>query len=102
MISHDVFLAGRTMVFSATMIFFLSLGRVDDFVTRCAFPPRFSFRSFFLFHTMSLVTLLGPAGHVTFLKRHRFFRFGTVRHFTHNAGHFTLVSLFVIVVFQAG
>ena len=67
MISHDVFIAGRTMVFSATMVFFLSLGRIDDFVTRRAFPPRFAFRSSFLFRTMSLVTLLGPARHVTYL-----------------------------------
>ena len=102
MISHDVFLTGRTMVFSATMVFFLCLGRVDDFVTRRAFPPRFAFRSSFLFRTMSLVTLFGPARHVTFFARHRFFRFGTVRRLTHGAGHFALVSLFVIVVFQAG
>ena len=49
MISHDVFIARRTMVFSATMVLFLSLCRIDDFVTRCAFPPRFAFRSSFIF-----------------------------------------------------
>ena len=102
MISHDVFIAGRTMVFSATMILFHSLGRVDDFVTRRAFPPHFPFRSSFIFRTMSLVTGLGPARHVTFLARHRFFRFGTVSRFTHEAGHFAPVSLFVVVVFKAG
>lgn len=79
-----------------------SLGRIDDFVTRRAFPPRFAFRSSFLFRTVSLVTLFGPTLHVTFLARYRFFRFGTVRRFTHDAGHFALVSLSVIVVFQAG
>ena len=83
MISHDVFIAGRTMVFSATMVFFLSLGRIDNFVTRHAFPPRFAFRSSFIFGTMSLVTLWGPACHVTFLAHNRFFRFGTIRCFTH-------------------
>ena len=41
MISHDVFLAGRTMVFSATMVFFLSLGYIDDFVTCQAFSTTF-------------------------------------------------------------
>ena len=102
MISHNVFLAGRTMVFSATMVFFLSLGRIDDFVTSRAFPPRFALRSSFIFGVMSLVTLFGPARHVTFLTRYRFFRFGTVRHFTHDTGHFTLVSLFVVVMFEAG
>ena len=51
MITHDILLAGRTMVFSATMVFFFSLGRVDDFVTRRAFPPRFAFRSSILFRT---------------------------------------------------
>ena len=102
MISHDVFIAGCTMVFSATMVFFLSLGRVDDFVTRRVFPPRFAFRSSFIFHTMSLVTLFGQARHVTFLARHRLFCFGTVRRFTHDAGHFALVFISVIVVFQAG
>ena len=50
---------------------------------------------------MSLVTLFGPARHMTFLTRYRFFRFGTVRRFTHDAGHFALVTLSVIVVFQA-
>ena len=99
MISHYIFLAGRTMVFSATMVFFLSLGYIDDFVTRRAFPPRFALRSSFIFCTMSLVTLFGPASHMTFLTRYRFFRFGTVRRFTHDAGHFALVSLSVIVVF---
>ena len=102
MISPDVFLAGHTMVFSATMVLFLSLGHIDDFVTRRAFPPRFAFRSSFIFGTMSLVTLLRPARHVTFLARHRFFRFGTVCRFTHDAGHFALVSLFVVIVFEAG
>ena len=102
MISHDIFIAGRTMVFSAMMVFFLSFGRIDDFVTRRAFPPRFAFRSSFIFGTMSLVTGLGPARHVAFLTRHRFFRFGTVRRFTHDAGHFALVFISIIVVFQAG
>ena len=102
MISHDVFIAGRTMVFSATMVLFHSLGRVDDFVTRPAFPPRFAFRSSFIFRTLSLVTGLGPARNVTFLAHHRFFRFGTVSRFTDDAGHFALVSLFVVVVFKAG
>ena len=102
MISHDIFIAGCTMVFSATMVFFLFLGPVDNFVTRRAFQPRFAFRSSFIFHTLSLVTLFGPSRHVTFLARHRFFRFGTVRRFTHDAGHFALVSLFVIVVIQTG
>ena len=102
MISHDVFLTGRTLVFSATMVLFLSLGYIDDFVTHWAFPPRFALQSSFMFCTMSLVTLFGPARHLTFLARHRCFRFGAVRRFTHDAGHFTLVSLFVIVVFQAG
>ena len=101
MISHDVFLAGCTMVFSATMVLFLSLGYIDDFVTCRAFPPRFALRSSFIFCTMSLVTLFGPASHVTFLTCYRFFSFGTVRRFTHDAGHFALVSLSVIVVFQA-
>ena len=90
------------MVFSAMMVFFLSLGRIDNFVTRHAFPPRFAFRSSFIFGTMSLVTLWGPARHVTFLACHRFFRFGTIGRFTHDAGHFAFVSLFVIVMFQAG
>ena len=90
------------MVFSATMVLFHSLGCVDDFVTRRAFPPRFAFRSSFIFCTMSLVTGLGPASHVTFLARHRFFRFGTVSRFTDDAGHFALVCLFVVVVFKAG
>ena len=102
MISHDVFIAGRTMVFSATMVLFLSLCCIDDFVTRHAFPPRFAFRSSFIFGTMSLVTGLGPACHVTFLTSHRFFRFGTVRRFTHDTGHFALVSLFVVLVFETG
>ena len=101
MISHDVFIAGRTMVFSATMVFFLSFGRIDDFVTRRAFPSRFAFRSSFIFGTLSLVTLLGPARHVTFLTRHPFFRFGTVRRFTPDAGHFALVFISIIVVFHA-
>ena len=51
---------------------------------------------------MSLVTLFGPARNVTFLTRQRFFRFGTVRRFTHDAGHLALVFISVIVVFQAG
>ena len=101
MISHDIFIAGRTMVFSATMVLFLSLGRIDDFVTRRAFPPHFAFRSSFIFGTMSLVTLFRPARHVTFLTRYPCFCFWTVRRFTHDAGHFALVSLSVVVVFQA-
>ena len=102
MISHNVFLAGRTMVFSATMVFFLSLGRIDDFVTCQALPLRFALRSSFIFCTMSLVTLFGPAHHMTFLTRYRFFRFGAVRRFTHDTRHFALVSLFVVVMFEAG
>ena len=86
------------MVFSSPMVFFLSLGRVDDFVTRGAFPPHFAFRSSFIFGTMSLVTGLGPERHVTFLARYRFFRFGTVHRFTHDAGHFTLIFISIIVV----
>ena len=53
------------------------------------------------FGTLSLVTLFRPARHVTFLTRYLCFRFGTVRRFTHDAGHFALVSLSVVVVFQA-
>ena len=102
MISHDVFIARRTMVFSATMVFFLSLGRIDHFVTRRAFPPRFAFRPSLIFGAMSLVTLLGQARHVIFLTRYRFFRFGTVHRFTHDAGHFAFVFISIIVVFQAG
>ena len=49
MILHDVFIARRTMVFSATMVFFPCLGRVDHFVTCQAFPPFFTFRSFIYF-----------------------------------------------------
>ena len=102
MISHDVFIAGRTMVFSATMVFFLSLGCIDDLVARRALPPRLAFRSSFIFGVMSLVTLFGPAHHVAFLKRYWFFRFGTVCRFTHNTGHFALVFISIIVVFKAG
>ena len=84
------------------MVFFLSLGWIDDFVTCRAFPPRFALRSSFIFCTMSLVTLFGPACHMTFLTRYRLFRFGAVRRFTHDTGHFALVSLFVVIMFEAG
>ena len=84
------------------MVFFLSLGGVDDFVTRRAFPPCFEFRSSFIFGTMSLVTGLGPARHVTFLACYQFFRFGTVRRLTQDAGYFAPMFISIIVVFQAG
>ena len=96
MIFHDVFIAGRTLVFSTTMVLFLSLGHIDRFVARRAFPPFFAFRQSFIFRNMSLVTGLGPTRHVAFLTLYGFFRFGTVRRFTHDTGHFALVSLFVI------
>ena len=38
---------------------------------------------------------------MTFLAGHRVVCFGLVGRFTHDAGHFALMSLFVIVVFQA-
>ena len=38
---------------------------------------------------------------MTFLAGHGVVRFGAVDRFTHYAGHFALMSLFVIVVFQA-
>ena len=102
MISHDVFIPGRTMVFSATMVLFHSLGHIDHFVASPAFPPFFAFRLSFNFRNMSLVTGLGPTSHVAFLTRYRFFRFGTVRRFTHDTGHFALMSLFVVIMFQIG
>ena len=101
MISNDVFIAGRTLVFSATMVLFLSFGRIDHFEARRAFPPFFTFQQSFIFRNMSLVTGLGPTRHVAFLTLYGFFRFGTVQRFTHDTGHFALLSLFVIVMFEA-
>ena len=37
---------------------------------------------------------------MTFLAGYWFFRFGAVRRFTHDTGHFTLVSLFMVIVFK--
>ena len=102
MISHDVFIAGSTLVFSATMVLFLSFGHIDHFVARWAFLPFFAFRQSFIFRNMSLITGLRPTRHVAFLTLYGFFRFGTVCRFTHDTGHFALVSLFVIVMFQTG
>ena len=51
--SHEIFIARRTLVFYATMVFFLSLGRIDDYVTHRAFPPCFAFRSSFFSYYVS-------------------------------------------------
>ena len=112
MIILHIFMAARALVLSALVLLFLPLVRPQYFVTLWTLPPffalgrsaLFSFSlSFLMYRDLFMIceTVFRSTGHITNDTIDRMVRCWAVIPFTHYTSDLTLMTFFVVVMFEA-